>query len=1381
MKWSKDYSVTQDPSTHTYVVRDKMGKVLLRVPGITSRINEYFGAYQNDFPKSGVRYLDDLSIEEIKRAMNKRPTPIPGSRISAGAGSALQYKTEMSATQLNSYLAQREAIEAGTVVHEELQEAILKGTTPTHPKAKQLWANFSRKYPSSRYIYETEVPVTDMKKWGTSIDVIVTDKITGEVSILDWKTGREHAPEHRAQLTKEAQMYELMTGKKVSSLGVVYSGKIQTHPFMETAEINKIFRKGTKFKKEANVFQASDRPYNIQLAEKYLKQLRIKRLPQGADLRGYSDEVTFLDTETGHANQILQIGAVKGRINFRTGMFEYTDTFERYYYPLHTNTRNFREAQRVHHINADVQRQYRKLQAAQYAGVYDDTEKQALMDFIGESAVAGHAIMQSDLPWLGLDKIKNNIYDTYEASRFVYKNEVSYGLENLYNKHIGKRKEMHQAFIDALMNAQFGGIMSRKSVRLRWLLTHPGFATYPQDLALEGVGRDPLLGRSGVRTTTMGSQIQDYFQGVDMGEDDVDEYEDSDLEYDMKKTLGMGLDINSVANMAGGSGWSELFNAMSEAVTHMDSYAKTVNEMAHTLNDSIAGYNLTTNRRMMSTIAHKYAENDWDAALSDELGVPSTAIAKYHNRLSGMLDRENRFKRQQAEDDVTKAVDKGLISQSQADTIMKAADSVDDLNDALQRQIKNNENLRNSLMSMRLYDLNQLHQTAHSEWAGIKGAANGVIPSWFAKPIGRFGDAAMNMFNRQAAIYNAGKNLVKEVGHPLAMGLGGVVGGAVTAGNPMGIAWGIAAGKAIASSITQIWGNTKQAKLALGGERIQEVLNLTGGILDMVMVPLKLLGSILKTVIRLFGALAGAIVAGIKSMQGLSTPLTHLTGVHFPMQQGLEAAGHLTGLGKDAYGNAYNDFANQAQALYATGQMNRDRLVAASMLGVFGDVYNPTADADEMYGGAVNKILSQLQGASPERRKQIMMLAGRVDSTLPQTLQVMSDLKINDWKKMRTYGGYAYFRPHSDSERTLYRRQSFQLQGNLESMMNSIRRIASRLWELGGKQFMDFLNHLLDGLSVALGKLDKPREAIKLFKDTLSAGWKALKDALGLGNLQTTLKNALKGIVPIVIDVIDLIGQTMIRLWSKIIDGVIKKGGLFLDFLNTIRIVRDKDSPLGFRLAIGAQDNFQGPIAKLHKLNFGRDVQIKDASGKVYSNSLEGAANIAQWTDALRKMNGQWAEFDVGGQKLRLTNTNASEDAYRRWMSLYKEYYTGGIKERQLYSMLYNDKELMNLFGYESKASIAGLYEQYRGAIPTPGADNEAAALAGWAALMNTSRNVLDVNIAINDKEMWSVQATEAGIQLISSTDRKDIGGFEVNATTRYLQQAGQRRAAGGN
>ena len=47
---------------------------------------------------------------------------------------------------------------------------------------------------------------------------------------------------------------------------------------------------------------------------------------------------------------------------------------------------------------------------------------------------------------------------------------------------------------------------------------------------------------------------------------------------------------------------------------------------------------------------------------------------------------------------------------------------------------------------------------------------------------------------------------------------------------------------------------------------------------------------------------------------------------------------------------------------------------------------------------------------------------------------------------------------------------------------------------------------------------------------------------------------------------------------------------------------------------------------------------------------------------------------------------------------------------------------------------------------------------------------------------MWSVEASNNGVQLTSnSVDRRAIEGYEINATYRYLQQAGQKRAAGGN
>lgn len=1387
MKWSNDYIIDQidTPEGHLYVVKDKSGKILLRVPGITSRINEYFGRYQNDFPAAGVNYLKSFSISEIEQKLKKRPTPIPGSRIHAGVGDALYYRTGMNASQMISYLNQRKALEAGTVVHEELQEAIHKGTPPTHPKARQLWDNFTRKFPPSRYSYESEVPVTDMKKWGTSIDVIVTDKRTGAVGIYDWKTGHEHAPEHRAQLTKEAQMYEMMTGKKVQSLGVIYPGKVQSHPTMEAAEVNKIFNvRGSTFKKYASTAIADDRPYNVQLADKYLKQLRIKPLPAGADLRNYSNEVTFLDTETGHGNQILQIGAVKGRINYKTGLFEYTDTFERYYYPLNTSSKEYRKAQQVHHIDVATQRQYRRLQNAQYGATYGDVDREALMAFIGDSAVAGHAILQSDLPWLGLDKIKNSIYDTYESAKYVYKNEVSYGLENLYNKHIGRRREYHQAFIDALMNAQFGGKMSLRSRRVQWVLNNMGFATYPYDQALEGTGRDPFIGRSGPRTSSMGGNIKDYWQGGNMGsDDDLGEEGISAFDYDVKHTAGMGLDtnINSVANMTGGSGWSELFQSMTGAITHMDSYAKTVNDMSKNLSESITGYNFSTRRRMMHNIVHSYAESDWDAALSEELGIGQQDLGTWHSRLAGIRSREN-FKAQlDAENRVQNALGKGLISQAQADTIQRAAKSVDDLNDALDRQIKHNDKLRQSIESMQFYDLNQLHQTAQHQWSGIKGAARGVVPAWFAAPAGRFGDAFMNVVNRGMARYNAGMNIMNNVVSPV-MGMAGAALGSVA--GPGGAMGGYAIGKAVAAGLSQIMGNSASARMAIKGERIQEVFNLYGGMLDIITMPVKMLGRVIKTVVRLLGMLAGAVALGIRSMKSLATPLTNLTGVNFPMQQGLEAAGYMTGLGKEAYGNAYNSFATESQALYATGQVNRNRLVAASMLGVFGDVYNPTADADVMYGNTVNKILSQLQSADPTRRKQIMTLAGRIDSTLPQTLQVMSDLGVSDWSQMRTYSGYAYFRPHTDAERTLYRKQSFQAQGNVESMMNSFRRIASKLWTVM-EPFVGAFNKFLDAVATTFQKMDfkKPGEALKFLKDQLFGGWKDLKGKIDFG----FINNAIKKVIPVIIDAVAAVAKFIVDMWGKIIKAVIDKGDMLLAYLSSIRIdwkaLLKGDWDKGIQIGTGKDKR-----STIYD-DWYDDLQFYDAKGKRYvptgiemdETTGKYFATKEQLINAV--MVNRAAGGHIVGRGLPLSPRNEYEAEYAVDATV-------GTQRLSDRGFLGENKFFMKGVAYGGDTgqidamNIANrTYQSYGKNIDL--VDNATTVFKGTIEGLRVAArqqwNTVDINIGVNDKPGWKIEAGPAGVEVVENRQRFDIGGMYINATINTLEQKGRSRAGGGN
>ena len=468
------------------------------------------------------------------------------------------------------------------------------------------------------------------------------------------------------------------------------------------------------------------------------------------------------------------------------------------------------------------------------------------------------------------------------------------------------------------------------------------------------------------------------------------------------------------------------------------------------------------------------------------------------------------------------------------------------------------ENIRRSTP---YYHFEQWRASANQQADSVYGAASYFVPKPFKEASSRFYSAikqhANSVWDRQAATIGA-------VGRGIKLGstiLGGIVG---SAAGPVGTAAGTAVGRGAGELLaqgTQLVGNYGNRKIRQWGEEAASRINLWAGVAELYIAPARIVASAFKALARTSWRLGGSFLRVIDSFNKLGLPLTNLTGVSYGQLQRSYVGDRMIGANSGTINNAYNSMANAQMELYGMGQLNQDRVIAAAMTGTFGTVYGYGGDTQEQYAQTVNTIYNQMRGASPQSKQRLMMLAGKIDSTLPATLQQMENLGISDYRSIQN-GSWLASRNvrlytaadnergiSSDAQRARYSRANMEWGGLLTSFTETRNQFAVRIWESFGKNIMSGLNDAFH--KIAMGDW---RGALKDVKKTASAFWDSLtKEIFGeskslkdVGNIfGEKLKNIIMKLLPI--------ATTAMNAYIDIVTlGLQKIAPIIMDFIDEV-------------------------------------------------------------------------------------------------------------------------------------------------------------------------------------------------------------------------------------
>lgn len=446
-----------------------------------------------------------------------------------------------------------------------------------------------------------------------------------------------------------------------------------------------------------------------------------------------------------------------------------------------------------------------------------------------------------------------------------------------------------------------------------------------------------------------------------------------------------------------------------------------------------------------------------------------------------------------------------------------------------------------------LYDFNNVYQAGYAQINGVIGAANGVLPRFAMPAIQRAGTALINGFEVDRARYNYYMRTANTAKGILAMG--GSIAGALT-GGPFGSTAGYAIGAGLGEAgvaATNMWLYGKERKITETGNLLQNSFNTVGFLKSISGLDIAF-SALTKTVKWATLGFIGMITKGLHSMQSLGNPITQLSGVNYANYQVYGRMDRMFGFSNGTINSSIENFALQQRRLYTYGQMDIDRVVAASMLGVFGNVYANGGDPKANYEATVNKIAS---GGITDTK---LSWAAMIDKTLPQILQIMKDMDARTLSDVYKQSGVT-FNELTDEERKKMRRVSFGYRTSLSNISTSWQRMGASLWEGGLNKIFDRVSKWIETIAQNAGvwvqKINPLIDAFdNLFKAFKSGDEESIKKAVDdikkeFGKAFDALKEPIARMVS-GISVVMLTGmQTMLPSISKMIQSLIGEVGKF--------------------------------------------------------------------------------------------------------------------------------------------------------------------------------------------------------------------------------------------
>lgn len=895
----------------------------------------------------------------------------------------------------------------------------------------------------------------------------------------------------------------------------------------------------------------------------------------------YGQTVVVLDLETvgtdTQKGSILSYAAIKKAHNLDTGEWDVVSKRTRYYYSteedkLLTDTSGTPVYDKSVEISGltdeNITRRREMLLAESLSTLghsirpakhFNEKELKGLLRFIGKDPVIGQNISQFDWPKLfglhippgmqipeqylppgGLIDVLHLAEGTRGHAAGLNTNEMLFTLA--YGKTPAEAGfTTHDALEDVQITAKIFEAMTKSDSRMgaiaRYLSHHPGLSTQWRDAMINGI----------TEIRGMTDEQKDILKSImtNPDEDNVADYLDESLarvSFDGAQTM-RSAELNSL----GASETIAVITQLNDTIKDLKS-AIMSEQAAHT---GLANLSAIKEAGKFETVAERteYLRNSGFRDASPT--VMEEALKKagmYYNRSKTgnafIPPGTNNWDVQLA--DLGGYGGPGSPFKSYLDTAddkgwyIPTVDDLKSFSNALQKASE----VVQTYTSM----MERVNNAHVSQAQGIYGTASYFIPQPFKMAGDRFFRANLHswqsIFNQSQQARGLAGDILGIAGKSLA---GGIAGGAMA--GPWGAVGGIATG--LLTGSLNAYGNYKSRGITSAGQDITSRIEIWSFVSEMLLSPLRILGNAFKMLSRITNLFGGSLLKTIASFNSLGIPLTNLTGLTYAGMQRSYVRDAMIGARQGTYNQSLNSFANAQMDLYTMGQLDQNRLIASAMLGTFGSVYAYGGDTQGQYADTINAIYRRMENASPTEKQRIMTLAGKIDSSIPTALQQMDNLgKLDSRYKDYRYASSAQWQKDrgltlytaTDIQRARYTQAGMEFSALTTSMTESKNKIALRLWDVFGKQFMSGANDVLN--LIAGGRW---KDAFERVKTTIKGAWSSLTSEL-FGKeitpssiwegVKTGLKNFVAEALPIlgklVAEYVRLVGEG----WAKIADVV---------------------------------------------------------------------------------------------------------------------------------------------------------------------------------------------------------------------------------------------------
>lgn len=484
--------------------------------------------------------------------------------------------------------------------------------------------------------------------------------------------------------------------------------------------------------------------------------------------------------------------------------------------------------------------------------------------------------------------------------------------------------------------------------------------------------------------------------------------------------------------------------------------------------------------------------------------------------------------------------------------------SLKDFKKSVNEAVQTVEAKRQALLSygsQQFYDPQALINATKHEWKSIMGAASGFMPAPVMSPISHYGTAIMN--GLQSSLSGI-KKWTSPINYGAQVAGNALIGSGVVSLDPALAGAGLIV-KGTAAGVSQLIGKYKENQISQVGQDISMRLNLVSAGVQTVLLPFKLLSDAVRRLTKLFGGLsavtAGFMYSGLKDMTHMGNPLSNLTGAGYGSYYNTMAGDYASLLAPGSTNAMMENLAAGSSMLYTMGQMDTNRVIASSMMGVFSNVYSSNPDSEANVTDMINRISQQMKDASPSRKRDLMTWASLIDSSLPKILQSMDTLGISDYQTFMNPTAAAGVRwtanrgnDYMESWRKSFQMDQYQFQSINTNLGFNKDRIVHKMWQSFGFTLYNGFNKIVE--MIADGRWS---EAFDTIKRTIGDVINSIKESDAFkeftGSFKDFIETLKKGKVG---DILRGIHQTFKEIGKQIIAGILEGIEPLISYLGDI-------------------------------------------------------------------------------------------------------------------------------------------------------------------------------------------------------------------------------------